>query len=213
MPLDDHDLGGRDVPTDQLTVRERATLLTLMAEARELTNVELRAVAGFTLDGQPRRRLNEQKLVTSRKVGRGLAHELTDDGWAWCAAELSADRPARTGYLGGACYALLAGLGRRFAQSGQQLSDLFQPDVEQQIRSAYRQLVKAPGEWVGLADLREKLFGVPREAVDAELDRMASSQGVHIQAESNQKALTEADRAAAVRFGGDERHLLMIETG
>jgi hypothetical protein len=66
---------------------------------------------------------------------------------------------------------------------------------------------------VGLADLREKLFGVPREAVDAELERMASSQGVHIQAESNQKALTEADRAAAVRFGGDERHLLMIETG
>jgi hypothetical protein len=199
------------VPTDRLTMRERAALLALMAEARELTNAELRTAAGFTLDGTPRRRLNEQKLVTSRKVGRSFAHELTDDGWAWCTAELSAQRPDRAGYLGGACYALLAGLGRRVARSGQQLSDIFQPDAGKQIRSAYLRLAKGPGAWVGLAELREELFGVSREAVDAELERMASTPGVHVQAESNQKTLTEADRAAAVRFGGDERHLLMIE--
>jgi chromosome segregation and condensation protein ScpB len=72
----------RHVPTDQLTLRERATLLALMAEARELTNAELREIAGFTLDGRPRRRLNEQKLVTSRKLGRSFTHELTDDGWS-----------------------------------------------------------------------------------------------------------------------------------
>jgi hypothetical protein len=201
------------VSTDQLTVRERATLLALMAEARELTNAELRDAAGFTLDGRYRRRLNEQKLVTSRKVGRGLAHELTDDGWAWCATELSAQRPDRAGYLGGACYALLAGLARRFAQNGEQLSDVFQPDVEKLIRGAYRAIAGTSGRWVGLAELREELLGVPREAVDAELERMASSAGVHVEAESNQKTLTDADRAAAVRFGADERHLLMIEAG
>jgi hypothetical protein len=198
------------VPTDQLTVRERATLLALMAEARELTNAELRDAAGFTLDGRYRRRLNEQKLVTSRKVGRGFAHELTDDGWAWCTAELSMERPDRAGSLGGALYTVLAGLQRYVARGGL-LHEIFTPDVEVLIRNAYRELAGAPGRWVGLADLREKLLGVSRAAVDGELERMASSPGVHIQAESNQKTLTEADRAAAVRFGGDERHMLMIE--
>jgi hypothetical protein len=198
------------VPTDQLTVRERATLLALMAEARELTNAELRDAAGFTLDGRYRRRLNEQKLVTSRKVGRGFAHELTDDGWAWCTAELSMERPDRAGSLGGALYTVLAGLQRYVARGGL-LHEIFTPDVGVLIRSAYRELAGAPGRWVGLAELREKLLGVSRDAVDAELERMASSPGVHIQAESNQKTLTEADRAAAVRFGGDERHMLMIE--
>jgi hypothetical protein len=196
------------VPAEQLTNRERAVLLALMAEARELTNAELRAVSGLALDGEPRRRLNDRKLVTSTKVGRSFTHEITDDGVAWCTAELSQPVPARAGYLGGALYALLAGL----ARSGQPLHEIFRPDVEQQIRGAYLRLAK-PGEWVGLAELREQLFGVPRPAVDAELERMASTPGVHVQAEPNQKALTGAHRAAAVRFGGDDRHMLMIEAG
>ncbi len=200
------------MPTDQLTVRERATLLALMAEARELTNAELRAVAGFSLDGRPRRHLNEQKLVTSRKVGRTFAHELTDDGWAWCKGELTAERPARAGSMGGALYALLAGLQRHVAKGGQ-LSKIFTPDVEKMIHSAYRERREAPGAWVGLVELREELVGVSREAVDAELERMASTPGVHVRAVSDQKALTEADHSAAVHFGGDDRHLLMIEAG
>ncbi len=200
------------MPTDQLTLRERATLLALMAEARELTNAELRAVAGFALDGVPRRRLNEQKLVTSRKVGRGFAHELTDDGWAWCREELTATRPDRAGYGGGALYALLAGVERYLARSGLQLSDAFQPDVEKQVRGAYLQLAR-PGSWVALAALREQLPDVPRAAVDTELERLAATPGVHVRAASDQKALTDADHAAAVHFGGDDRHLLMIEAG
>jgi hypothetical protein len=197
------------VPADDLTNRERAILLALMAEAREVTNAELRAVAGLALDGAPRRRLNDRKLVTSRKVGRVFAHELTDDGAAWCTAEMSEPVPPRAGYLGGALYALLAGLGR----SGRPLHEIFRPDVEKQIRGAYDRLATAAGDWVGLAALREELFGVPRTEVDGELERMASTPGVHVQAESNQKALTDADRAAAVHFGGDDRHLLMIEAG
>ncbi len=195
-----------NVPAEQLTVLERAALLTLMAEARELTNAELHDVAGLRLQGVTRRRLNDRKLVTSRKVGRSFAHELTDDGAAWCTAELTEPVPARAGSMGGALYAVLAGL----ARSGQRLHEVFRPDVEKQIRGAYARLA-APGAWVGLVALREELFGVPRDAVDAELERMASTPGVHVQAETNQKALTEADRAAAVRFGGDDRHMIMIE--
>ncbi len=195
------------MPAD-LTNLERAILLALMAEAREVTNAELYGVAGLKLHGEPRRRLNERKLVESRKVGRSYAHELTDSGAAWCAAELAAPVPPRAGYLGGALYALLAGL----ARTGRPLHEIFRPDVERQIRAAYGRLAK-PGEWVGLVALRQELFGVPRAAVDAELERLASTPGAHIQAESNQKSLTDADHAAAVRFGGDDRHLLMVEAG
>ena len=198
------------MPTDQLTVPERAALLALMAEARELTNAELHAVAGFTLTGEPRRRLVERKLVTSRRVGRSYAHELTDDGWAWCTEELDAGPPARAGSLGGALYALLAGLKRHVARGGQ-LYEIFQPDVEKMIRNAYAELAKRPGDWVGLADLRERLAGVARADLDAELERMATIPGVYVQAGADQKSLTAADHAAAARFGGDDRHFLMIE--
>ncbi len=198
------------MPADQLTTRERATLLVLLAEGRELTNARLREVAGFALDGEPRRRLTDRKLVTSRKVGRSYAFEITDDGAAACAAELSAARPPRSGYLGGALYAVLRGLGR----TGTPLAELFpaRPDVEQAVRVAYARIA-SPGEWVGLVGLRAELSGLDRAEVDAELERMASLPGVHVQAESNRKALTDAHRAAAVRFGGDDRHMIMIEAG
>lgn len=198
------------MPADQLTTRERATLLVLLAEGRELTNARLREVAGFALDGEPRRRLTDRRLVTSRRVGRSYAFEITDDGAAACAAELSAARPARAGYLGGALYAVLRGLGR----SGTPLAELFpaRPDVEEAIRAAYARIAD-PGEWVGLVGLRAELGGLDRAEVDAELERMAALPGVHVQAESNRKALTDAHRAAAVRFGGDDRHMIMIEAG
>ncbi len=196
---------------DPLTVRERATLLVLLAEGRVLTNADLRVVAGFTLDGEPRRRLNERKLVTSRKVGRTYAHELTDDGAAWCTAELTSDRPQRAGYLGGALYSLLRGLGRLATP----LAEIFpaQNDVEEEIRAAYVRLRPSAGSWVGLAALRTELAGVPREVLDDALERLASTDGVHVQAEPNQQALTTADRAAAAHFGGDDRHMIMIEGG
>lgn len=201
MPADDH-----------LTVRERATLLALMAQAREVTNAELEAAAGLRLDGAARRRLNDRKLVGSTKVGRSFTHELTDDGWAWCRAELSATRPERAGYGGGALYALLGSFERYLTRSGLQLADVFAPDVEAQVRVAYARLAK-PGEWVGLVSLREELHGVPRTEVDTALERLTAAPGVHLQGEPNRQALSDAHRAAALRVAGDDRHMLMIEAG
>ena len=151
--------------------------------------------------------------MSSRKLGRTFAHELTDSGWAWCRRELSAVRPVRAGYGGGALYVVLVAFERYLDRVDLQLSDVFQAGIEAQIRSAYLEIGVRTGQWVGLADLRERLTGVPRPAVDAELERMASTPGVHVQAEPNQKALSDADRVAAVRFGGDDRHMLMIEAG
>jgi hypothetical protein len=201
------------VPTDLLTGRERAILLTLMAEARTLTNKDMHATAGLKLDGESRRRLNERKLVETLKVGRSLVHELTDDGWKWCRDELSRARPAGSGSYGGAMYALLSALDRLLVLRDEQLSDLFHASVEHQVRTVYADLAGEPGEWVGLVRLRSRLGGVPRAVLDAELERMTVLPGVHLQQEPNLKALTDDDRTAAVRFGGDDRHMIMIEAG
>jgi hypothetical protein len=201
------------VPDVQLTPRERAVLFALMAEARELTNRELYDVARVRLDGASRRRLNELKLVESRKEkGNLLVHELSEPGWAWCRAELAADLPpgARSG--DGALRTVLVGLSRYLERADLPLQSVFLPDTEAQVRSAYALLARPAGSWVGLVALREKLAGARRADVDAALERLASQPGVHVQAEANQQALTDEDREAAVRFGGSARHLLKIES-
>jgi hypothetical protein len=159
---------------DALSAKERAALLGLMAMAREISNPEFRKIVGFALDGKERRRLNERKLVTSELRGRSYVHELTDPGWRWCEEELSAGRPPRAGYLGGACYALLANLSRFLDRADLRLADIFgrtdEPlrlappptpstapvtpdgDIESRIRSAYRQLAREPRDWVRLAE-------------------------------------------------------------
>jgi hypothetical protein len=194
---------------EDLTTAERAAMIALLASGQELTNTELRERAGFTLSGEPRRRLNERKLVASRKVGRAFAHEITDDGAAWCRDELGASRPSRAGYLGGALYLVLEGLSR----SGIPLDELFPVPLAARIRQAYQATAGDVGEFVTLAALRARLDTVPRADLDAELARLASTPGVHLQAEPDQGAVTAAERDAAVRIGGEDRHMIMIEAG
>ncbi|MET7284177.1 hypothetical protein ABZS29_38445 [Kribbella sp. NPDC005582] len=101
------------------------------------------------------------------------------------------------------------------------------PAVELAVRQAYSALVHRAGKdgatprWVSLAKLRGELehaaveagrLPYSREAVDAALEELALQPGIHVQAEANQQALTDEDHAAAVRFGGSTRHLLMIES-
>jgi hypothetical protein len=73
------------MPSYELSGKERAALFALLAEARGLANPELEERVGFRLDGEERRRLNNLKLVESRKNGRAYEHELTDAGYRWCA--------------------------------------------------------------------------------------------------------------------------------
>jgi hypothetical protein len=54
------------------------------------------------------------------------------------------------------------------------------------------------------------LEDVPRDTLDAELDRMIEQPDVQLMAELNQRSLTTADRQAAVDIGGEPRHLLRI---
>ena len=205
-----------------LGIRQRSVLLILMAEAVEVANPDLLARWGLTLDGAARRQLNDMGLVASRKVGRSFAHELTDKGWRWCDDELTASVPPRAGSAGGALYAVLAGVGRYLQHAGLGLGEVFGPaaaahpgpapgDVEARVRDAYRRVAGATRDWVGLAEVRALLGDVPPEDVDAALTRLARQPDIRLAGEPNRKALTDADHAAAVQVGGEERHLLAIE--
>jgi hypothetical protein len=199
------------VADDQLTPQERLALIALMVAAREVSNTELKEIAGIELTGAPRRRLNELKLVTTSTTSRPFRHELTDRGARRCRDELGAPRPARAGSYGGVLFAVLDSLRRYSDQAGPRLGEIFTPDVERLVRSAYRELADAPAAPVRLSRLRERLADVEDKVLDTELTRMADLPGVHLREEANQQLLSDADRAAALPLGGLDRHNLQIE--
>lgn len=208
---------------EDLSVKERAVLFALMGEAREVSNSELAQSAGFRLDGRERRRLNDRKLVDSRKVGRAYAHELTDAGWDWCATHLSEGPQGKASSMEGALYAVLGGLARYLEYSGQSLADVFQQrdpktpkkpgDIAELIRAAYLRLASEPGKFVKLRELRAELNDVPRSELDPSLEGMYRAQQVNLVPQSNQQALTQADRESAVRIGGEAKHMISIRQG
>ena len=202
------------MPSDGLSVKERAALFALLAEARQLSNPELEERVGFRLDGRERRRLNDLKLVESDKVGRAYAHELSEAGWRWCADELTGSPSGRGGSMERALYVVLGGLDRYLRGSGQGLADIFRQrqevDVEARIETGYQALTRGPGEFVALRELRSRLADIPRPDVDAALAAMYAGQRVNLIPQSNQQALSDADRESALRIGGEGKHLISI---
>ncbi|MEU7585581.1 hypothetical protein AB0A95_04690 [Micromonospora sp. NPDC049230] len=83
-------------------------------------------------------------------------------------------------------------------------------DVEALVRTAYRELATAPGAWVGLADVRDRLADTDRASLDAVLRTMVGREDVRIIPVANTKSLTARDRAAAVRIGNEDNHALAI---
>lgn len=200
------------MPDHKLGTRHRAALFMLMAEAREVSNTELRERWNLAIVNPYRKVLNDLKLVTSQRDAgnKPLRHELTDAGWRWCLDELSAPVPARSGSLGGALYAVLSGLNRYLDRQGLHLGDVFQPDAETSIRRAYLKLADQPRDWIRLVDLRPLLGDLPRTVVDDALRRMDRTEGVTLIPEAKQRILTAEDRAAAVRIGDEDNHLISI---
>lgn len=229
------------MPGDTLGLKERSGLLALMAAAGVASNPELERVTGFRLHGTELEKLRARRLVDSHREaslpGRPLVHRLTADGWDWCTAELAADRPPRAGSAGGALYAVLAGLQRYLTRSHLALPDVFRPDGETpaaaprpqeppqeapqeppqaldlpgRIRAAYRKLARDPQDLVSLTQLRPLLGAAPRDEVDAALRRMSRARQANLVPQANQKTLSQADRAAAVRIGNEDCHLVSIE--
>jgi hypothetical protein len=197
--------------TDQLGNPHKAALLTLMALAREVSNPELKELAGFSITGDVRTSLERDGYISSRKVGRAFTNKLTDKGWARCAEELAADRPLRPGPFGNALYVILGGLDRYLRRKNLGLAEVFQLGLEDQIRAAYQSLAASPREFVRLTEIRALLNGTDKSKVDGVIKQMSRDGIAHLAPDSNRKVLTDADHRAAIRVGGEDKHLLAIE--
>lgn len=124
---------------DPLGTQHLSALFALMGAAREISNNELQEVAGFRIDGELRRTLNERHLVTSTRHGNEpFVHELTDAGWKRCEAELAGERPDGSGHLGGAFYMVLDGLGRFLRRENKVLTHVFRPEDRQPVMNNVR---------------------------------------------------------------------------
>jgi hypothetical protein len=221
---------------EELSARERAALFALLAAARKLSNSELEARIGIRLEGKERRKLNDLKLVESEKPGREFVHELSDGGWRWCADEFATGLVGRGTILERSLYQVLGKFEQCMVADKMSLADVMtldtktlsrgrhkrrdatdegmgegHGDLAARIATAYRALAPYPSAFVKLRDLREQLADIPRPTLDAALGTMFAVRQVNLVPQSNQQALTDAERAAALRIGGEHKHLISIE--
>ncbi|MCG5450510.1 hypothetical protein [Micromonospora hortensis] len=233
-----------DVP--HLTPNQINALVVLMVEARRLTNVELKELAGFTLTGKDNTKLVDLGLVDTDRTHRPFAHELTEQGWRVARQLHTAAPPKQGGSTTRSLFVVLSNLHRSLDRLRVSHGDFFKQteataapatseplreapapaapaaapaaaaapvsavQVEALVRSAYRDLAAAPGAWVGLADVRDRLADTDRATLDAALRAMVGREDVRIIPVANTKSLTARDRAAAVRIGNEDNHALAI---
>lgn len=82
--------------------------------------------------------------------------------------------------------------------------------IESDIRKAAAREAKKTNGWVMLADVRKHLRGHSREDVDSTLVQMSRHPDIDISPESNQKALSAEQHAAAVMIGNQRNHIIRV---
>jgi DNA-binding PadR family transcriptional regulator len=194
---------------------ERAALLLLLVEGREIPNADMRNDYGIELTPTGRAKLNKAGLLVTRKEGRRLIHKITPTGEEWCEEALATvETPPRAGALARVGFEWLRAIAGYLRKSNIRLSVVLGKDggsIESLIRAAYSELSDEPQDWVRLAKLRPKLDGANKDEVDKVLLAMTRTGLVHLAQSANRKALTDADHAAAIRIGSEEKHLVAIE--
>ncbi|TNC21780.1 hypothetical protein [Amycolatopsis alkalitolerans] len=201
----------------QLGIPEKSGLLALMMLVAEATNADIRARFGFTITRKVRENLVAEGFVSAAvATGNAYVYELTEQGWVRCREELAAGVPAgaQKGYR--LLYGSLHCIDQHLKAAGLTMADFFlpprKPEIGDQLRDAYRTLAPRPGAWVGLARLRDALPQVSRQQFDEAMLQLDLLPHVYLIPEANRKALTSADRKAAIHVGGEDKHLLSIQT-
>jgi hypothetical protein len=207
---------------DDLTASESAFLIVLMAENRAIRNPDLKVEFGFELKKPSRDKLNRLNYVVTNTEGGVMVHRLGDAAWDRFRTPLAFEG-VRPRVVGAAIGSLLAAVQGDLERNHRSLAMAFAPDITEpaprtaaradltdRIREAYTAIASAPRAWVSIAEIRRKLGDVERSDLDAALRRLEQSPDVNIVPESNQKALSEEDRRAAVIIGDQPKHFLAI---
>jgi hypothetical protein len=223
---------------DDLTPTESAILVVLMSENRSIRNPDLKEQFGFELKKPSRDKLNRLNYMETRTEGRVMVHRLGDAAWDRFQEPLNFDG-ARPRAFGAALGSLLAAVHRDLERNNRSLAMAFAPEAAEptprpaaeptprpaaekeprpaagggltdRIREAYAATASAPRAWVSIADIRRKLGDVDRTYLDAALRQLERAPDVNIVPESNQKALSDEDRRAAVIIGDQPKHFLAI---
>lgn len=218
------------VHPDELTGNEQAVLLVLMAESGTVPNARLKDL-GPVLTKPQRERLVDKFLIEVR--GKPMTITLTDPGWRMCRAIIGTDAP--TGVTGQkkVLYTVLKALDRYLVDVDLPLAELIRPADDTTAERAepaepvdptetppesavgrvlhvYARLAERPGDWVGLTRVRAALPDIARADLDRALQELYRDPRVSLVPEENQKALTDDDRASAVRIGNKENHVIAI---
>lgn len=206
------------MPEPELTSVQRFVLLTLMINAAPLP---YKAVKN-SLTAARRTELKDWKYIEVSDVPMTL--ELTQTGHDRAVSELAGEQPPRSGPAGLTLVAALGFVENLIKRTGIAPQDLFrfrtaalsgvipppESNLEDRIRSAYSTLSGRPGDYVMLEDLRQALPDVRRADLDSALVELNRHREVSLIPESNQKVLTDTQRAAAVSIGNQFKHLIAI---
>lgn len=193
-------------------------LIALSSFGGSASNTQLGQRYRFTLTGKKRTALMESGYITStRKSGRDpFLHELTEKGKALCrnALRVGPDPDASLGHR--INQGMFERLTELLAAKGLDIFDSVTPGDEsgaatkEGLSTVYFRLASRPGAWVSLTDLRAELAGVERESLDRLLHDLHVAEEVTLIPEENRRSITADDQAAAVRIGGEDRHLISI---
>ncbi|MBN6034745.1 hypothetical protein [Amycolatopsis sp. 195334CR] len=197
---------------EKYTDNARAALTVLMLANRAVLNTELTKEHKIKLSLAERRKLIRAGLLETDESVRPFVHEITDEGISWCMNNLvDGEPPSRSGPQVRLVFEVMRRVVGYLQQRGLLAEALRTGDLESLIRQAYRALATAPQDWIRLARIRPKLNGAEKSEVDETLLEMMKTGTVHLAPDSNRSALTDADHAAAVRIGGEDKHIIAIE--
>ena len=200
-----------------LSTPARQALVALMLHVIEASNPDLRKLYRVTIDKSARDQLTHEKLITWKKGLRGaIFHELTDQGWVRGRDELTLAPPEGVGAAWHLLYGTFRHLNGLMIKNGYQLSDVFAGEdpgplsVEDRIRQAYEELAGEPGDLVSLARLRDELPDIPRKSLDEILLDLDRRRAIQLEPDPHRIALSDRAKAAAIRLGGEDMHLITI---
>lgn len=190
----------------------KSALMVVMLANREVPNVELKDTYKITLLPRDREAVNRDKLLESSKVGRRYIHRITDKGIDWCMTHLvESELPARVGPQSRVNQELLRRMVPFLRERGLLAEAIRSRGLEELIRQVYLELGDGYQDWVRLAKIRPRLDGAGRDQVDETLLKMVKDGDTHLVASANRKVLTDEDHTAAIRIGGEDKHLMAIE--